>query len=299
MLKQHLDVVPVRADYSSDTSACPSEGIMQDVDDEVIGCFSNELDIGYEEEMSSRIEWLDDGHFITQDFLVDLNDGSRLQLPGDRPLRVHTFIRDQHDTSYQHPAHPFTALVHMLDAADENSDVFCSAPYLTDKHALDQLAHYAKPVVESGRNLSIHVILGPEPYNQKVLNDFVGDSIRKYWAVKRLKIRVFGHLETAELKPKIVHSKALVSTAGAMIGSYNYTYAARFRNREDAVVVGPGTIVDGIREDLFEVWNAAEELAVMHPHEKHDTSRPRKLPPGYKPPKGESTPKDGANGAKD
>jgi len=110
---------------------CSSEGIMQDVDDEVIGCFSNELDIGYEEEMSSRIEWLDDGHFITQDFLADLNDGSRLQLPEDRPLRVHTFIRDQDDTSYQHPAHPFTALVHMLDAACENSDVFCSAPYLT------------------------------------------------------------------------------------------------------------------------------------------------------------------------
>lgn len=152
---------------------------MQDVDDEVIGCFSNELDIGYEEEMSSRIEWLiDEGHFIAQDFLVDLNDGSRLQSPEDCSLRVHTFIRDQCDTSYQHPVHPFTAFVHLLNAADENLDVFCSAPYLTDKHVLDHLAHYAMSVDESGRNLSIHVILGPKLYNQKVLNDFVGDSIQ-------------------------------------------------------------------------------------------------------------------------
>jgi len=145
------------------------------------------------------------------------------------------------------------------------------------------------------------VILGPELYNQKVLNDFVGDSMQKYWAVKRLKIKVFGHLETVELKAKFVHSKALVSTAGAMIGSYNYTYAARFRNREDAIVVGPGTMVDGIREDLLQVWNAAEEFSVMHPNEKHDTSRPRKLPPGYKPPKKESTPttNERENGAKD
>ena len=114
---------------------------MDDVDNTLPGAFKPEIDYAFEEEMNAAIEWLDDGHLVAQDFMKALADGKELSPPPERPLRVHTFIRTEHDTSYQHEQHPFIAAVYLLSTANEGSDVFLSAPYLTDKHFLDQLAH--------------------------------------------------------------------------------------------------------------------------------------------------------------
>lgn len=106
--------------------------------------------------MNETVEWLDEDPFISQDFLKDLEDGSTLSPPPERPLRVvHTYLRTEHALAFQHPCHPFISFVYLLENADQGSDVFLSSTYLTDKHAINQLAHYAKPVQETGSGLNI------------------------------------------------------------------------------------------------------------------------------------------------
>ena len=264
---------------------------MEDIDREPHGIhFKGEIDEEYEREMFESEEWLEDGHFLQQSFLRD-REGVDVLVPQQRPLRVHTFLRNIRDEAISHPAHPFLAFVHLLKSPEENSEVVLSAPYLTDAHVIDQLAHYAKPVAENGKRLLIKVILGPEPYNVDVINKFVGDSEQKYWSVRRLKIKTFGTLQTRSTKGTIVHSKSIVTSAGAMVGSYNFSYASRFRNREDGFLISQDSpFCQEIKVDLLAVWSAGEEYTLKNPRAKRDeqeaeeVKRKRLLPPGYHPP---------------
>jgi hypothetical protein len=47
----------------------------------------------------------------------------------------------------------------------------------------------------------------------------------------------------------------MVCTAGAMIGSYNYTAAARLRHTEHAVLLGPDSDLEGMKVELAEMWH--------------------------------------------
>jgi hypothetical protein len=46
----------------------------------------------------------------------------------------------------------------------------------------------------------------------------------------------------------------MVSTAGAMIGSYDYSGAARLQHTEHAVLVGPDSDLKGMKVELAEMW---------------------------------------------
>jgi hypothetical protein len=258
---------------------------MEDVEDDRYGAFEPEVDYQFEDEMNETVEWLDEGHFISQDFLKNLEDGSTLSPPPERPLRVHTYLRTEHDLAFQHTCHPFISFVYLLENADQGSDVFLSSPYLTDKHAIDQLVHYAKPVQENGSGLNIYILLGPEEYNQQIIKSFVGDNMQRFWAVHKLKIRTFGHIETKIRRGKMVHSKGFVTSCGAMVGSYNYTWGSRLHHREDSIVLGPGSIASDIAKDIQEVWDASTDFTVENPSKRKATSPAGPPPPGYKPPK--------------
>lgn len=264
---------------------------MDDIDREPNGIhFHGEINEKYESEMFESEEWLDEGHFLRQTFLKDA-EGVDVQIPTLRPLRVHTFLRDIRDEAISHPSHPFLAFVYLLKNSQEKSEVVISAPYLTDAHVIDQLAYYAKPVAEGGRKLVIKVILGPEPCNVDVIEKFIGDDDQKFWSVRRLQFRIFGNVQTEHTKGKMVHSKSMVTSTGAMVGSYNYSYASRFRNREEGFLFSPDSrYCSEIRDDLLAVWDISEEYKMKSPREKRDAKaveeakRARSFPPGYCPP---------------
>ena len=70
---------------------------MEDIDREPLGpIFASEIDYDYENEMQEKELWLDEGHFLEQSFLHDV-EGNRIAVPQERSLRVHTFLRDIND----------------------------------------------------------------------------------------------------------------------------------------------------------------------------------------------------------
>ena len=168
------------------------------------------------------------------------------------------FFRDELGESYAHDAHPFVACLHLLKEADESSLVTISVPYLTDTFFLDELCHFAKPIREGGRNLEIRIILGPSQMNTKVIREyFIGSSLLRYQAVNRLHIRTHG---TDGPRGSFMHSKTMLSTAGGIIGSYDYTFAARFRNREDGVLLTSGPATEFLRQQFLSVWDVATQV---------------------------------------
>ena len=138
----------------------------------------------------------------------------------ERPLVLHTCLRHEEGSpkagySYAHDRHPFVAFLHLLDTAEPGSEFFVSIPFLGDFDAIDQLCHYANP--EYG-GLQIYIVLGPNDWNVGTLERFVGRSKSREETVSRLHIKRFGHDQhwsTATYS----HSKAMVSSEGAMIGS--------------------------------------------------------------------------------
>jgi hypothetical protein len=98
--------------------------------------------------------------------------------------------------------------------------------------------------------------LGPKHWCRETLEKFVGRSESRETAVKRLHIKSFGHDNHASTAT-YSHSKALVCTAGAMIGSYNYTGAARLRHTEHAVLLGPDSDLKGMKVELAEMCSTS------------------------------------------
>ena len=194
------------------------------------------------------------------------------------------FFRDELGESYAHDAHPFVACLHLLKEADESSLVTISVPYLTDTFFLDELCHFAKPIREGGRNLEIRIILGPSQMNTKVIREyFIGSCLLRYQAVNRLHIRTHG---TDGPRGSFVHSKTMPSTAGGIIGSYNYTFAARFRNREDGVLLPSGPATEFLRQQFLSVWDVATQVdfpEIEIPPKPASSGTKRKAPPGYEP----------------
>jgi hypothetical protein len=157
--------------------------------------------------------------------------------------------------SYAHDRHPFVVFLHLLDKAEVNSTVYISMPYLSDFNAIDQLCHYADPQ-SGGRNLVINIILGPRATNIANLENFVGKSQTREEAVARLHIKQFGWDDCVDTT-SFSHSKAMVSTAGGMVGSYDYSVASRKRHHETGTFIPPAfEDVNGLKAEMDMLWNS-------------------------------------------
>jgi hypothetical protein len=214
----------------------------------------DQFDEAFEREIQDSTVWVGDGYFIDQSW-VSLGETKPVEPAEERPLVLHTCLRHPHGhaeagRSFAHDRHPFAAFVHLLDNALPGSDVFMSIPFLGDFDAIDQLCHYASPQFGG---LQIYIILGPKHGCRETLEKFVGRSESRETAVKRLHIKPFGHDNHASTAT-YSHSKAMVCTAGAMIGSYNYTAAARLRHTEHAVLLGPDSDLEGMKVELAKMW---------------------------------------------
>mmetsp|Transcript_15208 Transcript_15208/g.21996 ORF Transcript_15208/g.21996 Transcript_15208/m.21996 type:complete len:253 (-) Transcript_15208:23-781(-) len=210
------------------------------------------IDLEYEKEQQDATEWVGDGHFVNRNWL--LQDGEttdEVDVETTRPLILHTGARlTASEESFAHEQHPFVAFVHLLKHADKNSVVFISMPFLTDFMVINELCHYADPAVAG---LHINILLGPKSWVTESFERFVGENAAREQAVARLHIKRYGRDED-DSKSKYSHSKIMVATSGIMIGSYNYTYASRFRHTEHAVLLGADHDSSGILAELDDLW---------------------------------------------
>lgn len=181
----------------------------------------------------------------------DGSSGEDVVVAVERPAMLYTCVRwssgPRKGKSIAHRNHPMVALVHLLASADVGPDVFMSAPFLSDFAVIDQLCHYADPKTSG---LNIHILLGPIFWNKSNLQDFVGYYENRRQAVARL------HIKDCGRDSKYFHTKAVVTTAGMMIGSYNYTKASREDHNEHAMLCGPNFYaIDGLGQELSQEWS--------------------------------------------
>lgn len=117
--------------------------------------------------------------------------------------------------------------------------------------------------------------LRPKPFNKHFLEKFIRKAkeaqIRE--ALSRLHIKVFG-TDDDSLESYFSHSTAIVSTAGAMIGSYNYTAKARIRHFEHAVLLEANCeATDLLRDELRSGWDAIESKEMTFPAPKPEARK--------------------------
>ena len=222
------------------------------------------IDMRYEHEMQDAIEWLDEGHFISQEWFRN-GEESAVQLSTKRPLVVHTYRRGRNHESYAHDAHPLVAFVHLLKEAPIKSEVFVSMPYFTDFSVIDHLAHYAKSEAEGGSDLQIKIIFGPDAMNKTELQRFIGHSRARYEAVERLTIHEYGICHTPQRPGKLMHSKAIITATAGMTGSYNYTYGSRYRHGEDGLVFEDKEMLDMYKRIFRSVWHNTVPVKLEEP----------------------------------
>ena len=196
------------------------------------------------------------GHFYDRDWM---KAGTRLvDVGAERPLLLFTQKAENAPGTKCHMAHenhPFVAMAHLLQEAEVASTVYMSMPYMTDKHVMDELCHFAQPEVNGGRDLKINIILCETKDNKDFINNtFLGGRNDILDACQRLNIR------SNPVKPGFCHSKAIVSTAGAMIGSHNYTFAARFFNYEHGILLGPGDSSQTVENQLKARFEASSPV---------------------------------------
>lgn len=226
-------------------------------DAEVVEEVHEEYNHEYELLEQQKVVWVGDGHFVDQSW-VSLGEAQPVQpLYADHVFLLSTCLRHQEGElageSYAHDRHPFVVFLHLLDKAKANSAVYISMPYLSDFEAIDQLCHYADP---QNAGLSINIILGPALSNTSNLEKFVGRSKTREEAVARLHIKRFGRDDSAKTT-SFSHSKAIVSDAGGMVGSYNYTVASRKRHQETGTFIPPGfEDLNGLKVELEMLWNS-------------------------------------------
>ena len=242
------------------------------------------IDVSYEMEqvelaMQSATE---EGHFLGRQWLFqgqDLRAEVRLSSP-ERPLDVHTYLRGNNRQSFAHNRHPFVAALYLLREADGGSAVYISAPFLTDTYFVDELCHYAKPIEDGGRSLQVHLLLGPAVFNETVISRFIGTSQVRFESISRLSLRRYG-IDNPVQNSAYMHTKVLISTAGTMIGSYNYTFASRFRHREDGIVIENGSMADRYRERFRDVWNISTVYTPRRPPDEPNDEYSKE--PGFVP----------------
>jgi hypothetical protein len=221
-----------------------------------------EVDDGYNHEYEvmeqQKVVWVSDGHFIDQSW-VSLGEAEPVQpLYTDKVFLLSTCLRHPEGEelageSYAHERHPFVVFLHLLAKAEANSTVYISMPYLSDFDAIDQLCHYADP--QNG-GLIINIVLGPRATNISNLENFVGRSQTREEAVARLRIKQFGWDDRPDTT-SFSHSKAMVSTAGGMVGSYNYSVASRKRHHETGTFIPPTfEDVNGLEAEMEMLWNS-------------------------------------------
>ncbi|KAG7372706.1 PLD-like domain containing protein [Nitzschia inconspicua] len=195
------------------------------------------------------------GHFYDRDWM---KAGTRLvDVGAERPLLLFTQKAENAPGTkcyMAHENHPFVAMVHLLQEAEVGSTVYMSMPYMTDKHVMDELCHFAQPEVNGGRDLKINIILCETKDNRDFINTFIGGRNDILDACQRLNIH------STPMKPGFCHSKAIVSTAGAMLGSYNYTFAARFFNYEHGILLGPGDSSRTVQDRLKARFEASSPV---------------------------------------
>ena len=186
------------------------------------------------------------------------------ELAADRPLLLHTGARltcSSDESSYAHEQHPFVAFVHLLKAAAKRSVVFISIPFLTDFMVVDELCHYADANVS---DLDANILLGPKTSVLETFESFVGQDSSREKAFARLHVKRYGRDEADSHSSKYSHSNVMVTTAGTMIGSYNYTYASRLRHTEHGVLLGPDYDTLGLLAELDDLWTrAGPEISIQ------------------------------------
>jgi hypothetical protein len=251
--------------------------MLKDMDESLV-C----IDLDYEHEMQrEHCSWIEggQGHFMHRRWLLtNSNEEVLLRVDANGPtcISVHIHMRHISDEACVHDQHPFVAMIYLLRNAEASSAVYVSVPFLTDMRIVDELCHCAKPISEGGRDLTIRVILGPQRWVtselQRFVNAFTQECSRlREEAIGRLAIRRFRTDNGTQ--SSYCHSTAMVSTAGAIAGSYNYTYASRYRHREDSFYMPPGADVESLRIRLHDIWDAGAPVVIRR-------VRP---PPGYVP----------------
>ena len=226
-----------------------------------------DVDLAFEMQEFESNELVGDGLFYNDTWLLldgQLDTYKKLVVC-EHPIFLNTAVRWQENddgvnskkilTSKVHDHHQFLGFMSLLENAEKNSSVYMSIPYLADKYLIDQLCHFSKP--EYG-GLQFYIILGPKPFNTEFLKAFIKKEkeVQIREALSRLHIKVFG---TDDDSPEsyFSHSKGMVSTAGAMIGSYSYTAKARLRHFEHAVLLAPDCeATQMLRDELRNGWNA-------------------------------------------
>ena len=83
--------------------------------------------------------------------------------------------------------------------------------------------------------------------------------------MQRLQIRQYGVMGTAQVRAQYMHSKAVIGSELGMIGSYNYTYASRFRHAEDGFVFDESSQLDCHRERLRLAWENGTVVTIDKP----------------------------------
>ena len=229
-----------------------------------------DVDIAYEREQQEAMVRVGDGHFFNDQWLRKEGElDSYQELDDKRPVVLHTAMRydDAEEAamvglSFVHDRHPFLGFLHLLHDAERGSSVYMSIPYLTDFYALDQICHYAQ---EEYGNLQIYIIIGPKHFNIETIERFINNDEAVRAAVQKLHIKRFGN-DDGSRSAKFFHTKAVVSSAGAMVGSYNYTVAARLRHYEHSSLLAPDdTDCEGIRTELKYAWDIIESGEVKFP----------------------------------
>lgn len=243
-----------------------------------------EVDLAFEEREQDGLERVGDGHYYSDiwERRMGMLDNVQRTVSLERPLLLHTSLRwgptnqgldgqdqemqaDLIGKSYAHDRHPFVAFRDLLQEADRGSAVYMSVPFLTDFCVMDQLCHFANP--EYG-GLKIYIILGPASFNVPQILKFINGDERIRGAMSRLHIKVFG-TDGTSMDAYYSHSKAIVSSAGAMVGSYNYTAKSRLAHLEHAVLLDATTNdVEMLREELKSGWENIQSDVLSFPSKK-------------------------------
>ena len=237
-----------------------------------------DMGIAYEREQQEAMVRVGDGHFFNDQWLRKEGELDRYQeLVETRPVVLHTAMRyddaqkpDMGGLSFVHDRHPFLGFLHLLHHVERGSRVYMSIPYLTDFYALDQICYSAQ---EEHGNLQIYIILGPKHFNVETIERFINNDEAVRAAVQKLHIKQFGR-DNGSPSAKYFHTKAVVSSGGAMVGSYNYTVAARLRHYEHTSLLPPDDPdCERIRTELKHAWNMSESGELKFPKKVTEASK--------------------------
>ena len=108
------------------------------------------------------------------------------------------------------------------------------------------------------------MVLGPEQWVKDQLHNYVNNPIhesgrlQRESALRRLDIREWGSSR------RFSHSNAMVSSAGAMVGSYNNTYAARYYHYKEGVFLSSNhPDLGALRNRIEQLWNESRPVVTL------------------------------------